>query len=234
MLTDTYKSAVYENWMRLLENIENTKARLGISYEIKVCAATKNVTAEVINYAASLGLCRVGENRVQDLTAKYDYYDKSLAIDYIGALQTNKINKLVGRVSLIQSLDNLRAAAELDRVSRKENLISECLIEINSAREDEKNGILPEKASDFFDDLSQFCNIRPVGIMTIGAVGGEFSNSKKYFEETYRIFIDIFQNKLHNITTSVLSMGMSADYVTAIENGANMVRPGSAIFGARS
>ncbi len=234
MITEEYKNTIYENYMRVLENVENAKTRLGINYEIEICAATKTVSAESINYAASIGLSRIGENRVSELVSKYDEYDKSLKVDYIGALQTNKINKIVGCTDLIQSLDNLRAAAEIDSVSKKKNIISKCLIEINIAREENKNGILPEQTESFLSNILEYKNILPVGLMTIGAIGSEYSNCKNFFGETYQIFIDIYKKKLHNITKSVLSMGMSADYINAIENGANMIRPGSAIFGTRT
>jgi pyridoxal phosphate enzyme (YggS family) len=225
---------VKENWQRLCGRIEEVKQKNGITYDIEVCAATKTVPAGIVNYAAGLGLRRIGENRVSELLEKYDELDFGrLTADFIGTLQTNKINKLIGRVSLIQSLDSIRAACEIDRVSRSKDCVTDVLVEINSGREQNKSGIMPEAAEEFFDKIIQYKNINVKGIMTIGPACEKKEDIRKYFIETYQIFIDIYQKKLHNIDTPVLSMGMSSDYDIAIECGANMIRPGSALFGVR-
>lgn len=226
---------VRENWQRLCDRIEEVKQKNGITYDIEVCAATKTVPAEIINFAAGLGLRRIGENRVSELLEKYDALDLGqLNADFIGTIQTNKINKLIGRISLIQSLDNIRAACEINRVSKAKGCVTDVLLEINSGREQNKSGIMPEEAEEFFDKILQYGNIKVKGIMTIGPVCEKKEDIRKYFKETYQIFIDIYQKKLHNIDTPVLSMGMSSDYDIAIECGANMIRPGKALFGVRT
>jgi uncharacterized pyridoxal phosphate-containing UPF0001 family protein len=111
--------------------------------------------------------------------------------------------------------------------------VTDVLVEINSGREQNKSGIMPEAAEEFFDKIIQYKNINVKGIMTIGPACVKKEDIRKYFIETYQIFIDIYQKKLHNIDTPVLSMGMSSDYDIAIECGANMIRPGSALFGVR-
>jgi len=225
---------VTENWRRLQERIDAIKRLNGIKYDITVCAATKTVPVEIINFAAGLGLKRIGENRVNELLDKYDTLDLGrLTADFIGTLQTNKIVKLIGRVSMIQSLDTERAAQEIDRISKIKNCVTDVLVEINSGREPNKSGIMPEAADEFLDTVLQFNNIKMRGIMTVGPVCEKKGDIRNFFEETYRIFIDFYQKKLHNIDNPVLSMGMSSDYDIAIECGANMIRPGSALFGVR-
>ena len=177
---------------------------------------------------------RIGENRVNELLEKYDAINHEiLKTDFIGTLQTNKIKKLIGRTSLIQSLDNERAAKEIDRISLLKGCVTDVLVEINSGREPDKSGIMPETAAEFIDKILQYKNIRLRGIMTVGPFC-EKNEIRKIFIEIYRIFIDIYQKKLHNIDTPVLSMGMSSNYDVAIECGANMIRPGSALFGTRA
>ncbi len=225
---------VTENWQRLQERIDEIKHLNGIKYDITVCAATKTVPVEIINFAAGLGLKRIGENRVNELLDKYDTLDLGhLTADFIGTLQTNKIVKLIGRVSMIQSLDTERAAQEIDRISKIKNCVTDVLVEINSGREPNKSGVMPEAADEFLDTVLQFNNIKMRGIMTVGPVCENKGDIRNFFEETYRIFIDFYQKKLHNIDNPVLSMGMSSDYDIAIECGANMIRPGSALFGVR-
>lgn len=225
---------VAENWRLLQEKINEIKRVNDIPYDITICAATKNVPVEIINFAASLGLHRIGENRVNELLEKYDELDSEhLETDYIGVLQTNKIGKLIGRVSMIQSLDSVRAAKEIDRISKTRNCITDALVEINSGREPNKGGIMPETFDEFMDSVLPFDNINIRGIMTVGPFCVNREDIRIYFKETYRIFIDFYQKKIHNIDNPVLSMGMSSNYDIAIECGANMIRPGTALFGER-
>lgn len=232
-MTEEYKNFVSDNYRRLTDDLEELRARLGITREITVCAATKTVSPPAINLLAEHGLRRIGENRVNELEEKLDEYDKSLSVDFIGTLQTNKIKKLVGRVSLIQSLSGIEAAKILDRLSSERGIISEALVEVNSGRESGKSGVMPEDCAAVLDEMSGFEHIKIRGLMTIGAAGAENSELRKYFEETYRIFIDIYEKIFHNIDDNILSMGMSDSYRTAIECGATMIRPGSLLFGKR-
>lgn len=234
-LSDNLFSIVSENWKVLQDRIEDIKTKNGIKYDITVCAATKTVPVEVINFAAGIGLRRIGENRVNEFLEKYASIDFSrLTADFIGTLQTNKINKLVGRVSLIQTLDSEKKALEINCVSAKKNCVTDVLVEINSGREPNKSGIMPEKADEFLNSILELDHVNLKGIMTMGPVCEKKEDIRKYFEETYHIYIDFFHNKIHNIDDPVLSMGMSSDYDMAIKCGANMIRPGTALFGSRS
>ncbi len=224
---------VRDNFLRIRDEIATLEAQGKTAGKVDICAATKTVSPDIINSLVPVGLERIGENRLNEINEKYDSYDKSLTLDYIGTLQSNKIRQLCGRVSLIQSLSTMSAARELERVSAIKGIVSDVLIEVNSCREAQKSGVMPEDVSSFFDEIAAFGHIRPLGIMTVGAIESEKKRILQYFEETYKIFIDIQAKKLHNVDRAVLSMGMSSNYLDAVLAGANMVRPGKAIFGDR-
>lgn len=225
-------NTVRDNYLRIKDDIERLRAQ-GKAGEVEICAAAKTVAPDIINSLVPYGLKRIGENRLNELNEKFDAYDPSLTVDFIGTLQSNKIRQLCGRVSLIQSLGTLSAAKELERVSAARGMISDVLVEINSGREPNKSGVLPEDAESFFDEIAPFEHVRPLGLMTVGAIESEKSEYIKYFGETYKIFIDILTKKLHNIDGAILSMGMSGNYIEAVECGATMIRPGRALFGER-
>ncbi|MBP5236993.1 MAG: YggS family pyridoxal phosphate-dependent enzyme [Clostridia bacterium] len=200
---------------------------------IRLVGVTKTVDVDTINYAVEhLGLTEIGENRVQSLLEKYDRIKdrERIKIHFIGSLQTNKVKYIIDKVDLIQSLDSLKLACEIDRQAEKHGRIMDVLIEVNSGREPNKGGIMPESVEEFTDEVLKFKNIRLCGLMTIGPVCEELSDLKKFFVETYRTFIDISTKKIHNIDRPIMSMGMSRGFEYAIESGSNMVRIGSALF----
>ncbi|MFA6948853.1 MAG: YggS family pyridoxal phosphate-dependent enzyme [Eubacteriales bacterium] len=202
---------------------------------IRLCAATKTVPAEVINYAIdNLGLTEIGENRVQELLDKYEalHRDK-IKLHFIGSLQTNKVKYIVGKVDLIHSLDSVGLAQEIEKRSAKLGIISDVLIEINIGGERSKGGVPPEDVLGFYDSVSVFPHVRVCGIMAMAPKCDTNEEYCRYFEKTYRIFIDISGKRLHNIDSPILSMGMSGSFEQAIACGSNMVRIGSAIFGGR-
>lgn len=222
-----------ENYLRTAERAAEAAIKSPFHQEVTLCAATKTVPPEIINYTASLGLRTMGENRVQELMEKYDELSPSLEKQFIGTLQKNKLKYLVDRVSLIQSLGSLSAAAELERLCSKKNKTMRVLIEINSGREAGKSGILPEELEEFLEKMEAFEHVSVCGLMTIGPICAEKAQIFLIFEETYQLFIDIYRKKHHNIVNPILSMGMSDNFEEAIACGANMIRPGSAIFGRR-
>ena len=199
-------------------------------------AATKTVPLDVINEAIDrYGLCCIGENRVQELLDKYDgLHKENLEIHFIGRLQTNKVKYIIDKVSLIHSVDSEKLACEIDRQAKKHGLVMDVLIEVNVGREVSKGGILPEELADFLDLLGQYPRIRPVGLMAIPPADATKEETRNYFQQTYEIFVDILQKKLHNIDKYILSMGMSDSYKEALDCGANLVRIGSALFGKRT
>ncbi len=200
----------------------------------RLLVASKYATAEEMNYAASRGVEMFGENRVPSLLEKYDVLDKNAELHFIGSLQTNKVKNIIGKVSLIHSLDSLRLAEAIEKHSANAGVVTDVLCELNSGREPQKGGIMPEDFPAFAERMSEFPHINLRGLMTMAPNCENVEDYRKYFRETYNIFIDFFQKKPHNIGSCVkmpiLSMGMSESFEIAIEEGADIVRVGRAVF----
>ena len=230
------QAEIRDNYRSVCERIAEASLRRGEGFEASLLAATKTVGAEEIVFAAdSLGLRLAGENRVQEFTDKLDAVKESLdEYHFIGHLQTNKVKYLVGRCPLIHSASSMRLISEIDRVAKKLGTVQDVLIEVNCAREEAKSGFFPEEVADAIAEAEAFGGVNVRGLMTMGPAGAEKSVLRKYFRETYAIFIDNFGKKPHNIREYILSMGMSDSFELAIEEGATLVRVGSAIFGHRS
>lgn len=201
----------------------------GQPYELLL--ATKYATADEINYAHTLGVDKIGENRVQSLLEKYDALHRDgLDIHFIGSLQKNKVKYIIDKVSMIESLDSLPLAEEIERQAAKHEKVMDCLIEVNIGREAQKGGVLPEDVTDFAGKLAFFPHIRLCGIMTMAPKCDDPEDYRKYFRESYHIFIDICEKKLHNVDRHVLSMGMSRSFEAALAEGATLIRVGRAAF----
>ena len=223
------------NYNVINERISEAAQKVGKTREdIKFLAATKTVDVEVINYAISLGLNYIGENKVQELLSKYDNYNlDNCSLQFIGHLQSNKVRQIVGKVDLIQSVDSVKLAKEISRQSINKNVNTDILVEINIGREENKSGVLPEMAYELIDEIKDFDNISVKGLMTIPPISDNSQEISEYFNKVNKLFIDISGKKLDNVSMDILSMGMSSDYYEAILMGANMVRVGSSLFGAR-
>ena len=223
------------NYNVINERISEAAQKVGKTREdIKFLAATKTVDVEVINYAISLGLNYIGENKVQELISKYDNYNlENCSLQFIGHLQSNKVRQIVGRVDLIQSVDSVKLAKEISRQSVNKNVNTDILVEVNIGREENKSGVLPEMAYELIDEIKDFDNISVKGLMTIPPISDNSQEISEYFNKVNKLFIDISGKKLDNVSMDILSMGMSSDYYEAILMGANMVRVGSSLFGAR-
>ena len=231
-LSSEYKAAIARN----LEDIKQRMASANsLGQEVTLLCATKTVPADVINYATQeLGVTHIGENRVQELLSKYDELEKeNVNIHFIGSLQTNKVKYIIDKVCMIHSVDSVKLAAEIDKQAKKHGKIMDILVEINIGEEENKGGIAPDRLEEFLDELAVFENIRVRGLMTIAPFWCEKADYQKYFEKTYRFFLDILPKKIHNIYKPVLSMGMSDSFETAIECGSTLVRLGTVVFGHR-
>lgn len=203
--------------------------------EITLLAATKTVPAEVVNHAIRLGVTHIGENRVQELCGKFGQLQlDGCHCQFIGHLQTNKVRQLAGKVEMIQSVGSLKLAQEISRVWQARGESVDILIEVNIGREENKSGVLSESLEALVVQIAQLSGVKIQGLMAIPPVTEEVSETKTYFSNMYKKFIDIGAKKLDNVNMNFLSMGMSADYAEAIELGANIVRVGSALFGARA
>ena len=223
------------NYQTICENIEKAAAESGRKKDdITFLAATKTVEPEFINYAISLGLKKIGENRVQELLSKYDEYDLANAdLQFIGHLQTNKVRQIIGKVSMIQSVDNIRLANEISRQSEKNGTDTDILVEVNIGREENKSGVFEEELEELIGEISLLKNIKVRGLMSVPPICDNTQEICKFFDNMYKLFIDISTKKLDNVYMDYLSMGMSEDYYEAILCGANMIRVGSGLFGAR-
>lgn len=202
--------------------------------DITFLSATKTVEPEYINYAISLGLSYIGENKVQELLSKYDQYNlENCSLQFIGHLQSNKVRQIVGKVDLIQSIDSMKLAKEVSNCSLKNNIISDILVEVNIGKEENKSGVMPEMLEELVEEISTLPAVNVKGLMTIPPICEKKDEIRRYFEKMNRLFLDISSKKLDNVSMDILSMGMSSDYYEAILEGANMVRIGSALFGNR-
>jgi len=217
---------------KIKENIE--RIYKAINGRATVLAATKTVPSEIINYAADCGIKVIGENRVNELLEKYEHLDRDgLEMHFIGHLQRNKVKYIIDKVSLIQSVDSIRLAKEIDRLAYKADKCMDVLIEVNVADEPTKYGIRYEEIDDFIEKISNFENIRLRGLMSIPPKSENSHENNVFFNKLNKKFIDISAKKVDNSNIDILSMGMSGDYISAVENGSTLVRIGSAIFGER-
>lgn len=223
-----------ENYKEIRLKISDAAKRSGRRpSDITLLAATKTVDADVINHAIESGIEYIGENRVQEFLSKEPYY-LPVHKHFIGHLQTNKVKDIVGKVELIHSVDSFHLAKEISKQSLKKGIVSDILIEINIGNEESKYGFSKEEVSDNLDKITALEGIRLRGLMTIPPVCEDLSFNRKYFSDLYKLFIDIKEKRTDNSSIDILSMGMSDDYVTAIECGATMIRLGTALFGKRN
>lgn len=223
-------SIVSENLKRVQYNIAEAKAKYrNENDDVRLMAVTKTVPYEIVNSVIEQGVDLLGENRVQEYLDKKDHYDKNAEVHFIGHLQTNKVKYIVDSVKCIHSVDSIKLAAEIEKLAEKNGIVMNVLTEVNIGGEESKSGISTDMLDELVYGISEMKNIKLCGLMTIPPVG----NSEFYFEKMQRIFEDLKAKKVDNVSMDILSMGMSADYVEAIKYGSNIVRVGSAIFGAR-
>lgn len=196
-------------------------------------AVTKTVDVATIEEAIGLGITDIGENRVQELREKIEAIGEGVNYHLIGHLQTNKVKYIIDKVKLIHSLDRLSLVKELDKRARQRQLVIDTLVQVNVAEEESKFGLKVEEVLPFIEEVLKYENIRIRGLMTIAPYTDDEALLRKIFRTMYKLKEDISKRKYENLTMDYLSMGMTNDYKIAIEEGSNMIRVGSAIFGAR-
>ena len=217
------------------KNIVDACKRVGRERdEVKLIAVSKTQPVEAIREAIEYGINSFGENRVQELREKMEIIKDSIDWHLIGHLQTNKVKYVVGKVSLIHSLENIRLAEAIDKEAKKHNIIVDVLVEVNIAKEDTKFGVKPEEVESFIREVSKFKNINIRGLMTVAPYTDISEENRKYFKQLKKIMVDLNSKNIHNVNMNVLSMGMTGDYEIAIEEGATLVRVGTGIFGSRN
>jgi pyridoxal phosphate enzyme (YggS family) len=201
---------------------------------VALMAAAKARTPEEIMRAAQAGVKIVGENYVQEALAAFKVVEHRVNWHFIGHLQRNKVKKAVEIFDMIETVDSPELSEEIDKRSGQRHKIMPVLIEINSGREKQKFGVLPEDAEDFIKEIAGLKNIRIEGLMTMGPMIGDPEDARPYFVETKKLFDRIKTLNLPGVEMKYLSMGMTNSYQVAIEEGANIVRIGTKIFGPRN
>ncbi len=223
-----------ENYEEITDKIAIAAKKSGRKPEaITLLAATKTVNVDVINYAIQLGIKYIGENRVQEFLSKYENY-VPVHKHFIGHLQTNKVKDIIDKVELIHSVDSYRLAEEISKQAVKRNLTIDVLLEINIGNEQSKSGFGFEEAPEAVQKIAGLEGVRIKGLMAIPPICENAEQNRPYFAKMKKLFIDIGNKKIDNSNMDILSMGMSDDYEIAIEEGANMVRLGTALFGRRN
>lgn len=222
-----------KKYTEIKENIEKAAILAGKhSDDIILLAATKTQDIETINYAIESGIKYIGENRVQEFTAKRDFY-KPVHKHFIGHLQTNKVKDIIKDVELIHSVDSYHLASEISKQAQKNGLVSNILLEVNIGNEESKSGFLSRELNENLYKIAELPAICIKGLMAIPPVCETKDGNASYFEQMYKLFIDNSGKIKDNISMDILSMGMSDDYECAIKCGANLVRLGTALFGRR-
>ena len=220
------------NYLEISEGISNAQKQALRTDRPELLVSIKYANIDEIEYLVNtFGVKIVGENRVQQLLERYDRL-KALNVDihFIGALQTNKVKYIIDKVSLIQSLDRIELAREIDKQAKKHGLVMDVLVEINVGREENKSGVYPEQLEEFCREISSFSSINLRGFMVMTPKCEKNIEYLKYFTKTYRLVLDIWQKKLHNIDVPILSMGMSDSYAEATMAGSTMLRIGRKMF----
>lgn len=217
---------VYKKYENALKKVGKTKD------DVILLAATKTVDYESINYAISKGINYVAENKVQELLLKHSKLS-AVHQHFIGHLQTNKVKDIIDKVEMIQSVDSIKLAREISKQAVKRRINMDILLEINIGGEESKWGFKPQEIETAVREISLLDGITIRGLMTIPPICDETQQLRKYFNKMYKLFIDIGSKKIDNSYMDILSMGMSDDFDIAIEEGANLVRVGTALFGKR-
>ncbi len=227
--------SIKENIDEILKRTAAAAMRSGRSPEdITVIAVSKTVDAERAREAVEGGLVNLGENRVQELVSKYEQLsDIGVKWHLIGNLQKNKVKYIIDKTTLIHSVENLELANEINKRAQKNNIISNVLIELNIGEEESKFGLDEENVYSFVKDMEQFENIKVLGLMTVAPFSENPEDIRWVFKKMKGIYDKISGMKLKNTEMKYLSMGMTNDFEIAIEEGANIVRIGTAVFGAR-
>ena len=227
-------SYISKNIKTVMEKVEKAAQKSGRRVEdITVIAVSKTVEVERIRVALEEGFVDLGENKVQELMEKYDALGENCQWHLIGHLQTNKVKYIIDKVRMIHSVDSIELAEEIQKRALKVNRTIDILIQVNVSGEESKFGISPGEVEAFIRKLSTFDHIKVKGLMTIAPYAENQEDIRGVFKQLKKIFIDINAENIDNINMEFLSMGMSNDFEVAIEEGANIVRIGTLIFGKR-
>ena len=228
--------------MDLQENLQQVEANICKACEnagrkrsdVTLIAVSKTKPIEMLQTVYDLGARDFGENKVQEMCEKMEVLPKNIRWHMIGHLQRNKVKYIVDKVAMIHSVDSLRLAETIEKEAAKKAVIVPILIEVNVAQEESKFGLKPEEVLPLIEQIADFSHIRIKGLMTIAPYVDNAEENREIFRELKKLSVDIAAKNINNVTMSVLSMGMTGDYMVAVQEGATMVRVGTGIFGARN
>ena len=202
--------------------------------EVTLIAVSKTKPIAMLEEVYKYNILDFGENKVQELCEKEELLPKDIRWHMIGHLQTNKVKYLIGKTSLIHSVDSLKLAQEIEKQAAKSNTFVDILLEINIAEETSKFGIKKEETISLIKEIAKLPHIKIKGLMNIAPIVDDPEDNRLYFRQIKELSVDIDNQNIDNVTMNVLSMGMTGDYEVAIEEGATMVRVGTGIFGERN
>lgn len=231
-----FANEVEENLKVIRDKIEAACERSNRNpADVTLMGVSKTFDADRVNLAIDAGVHVLGENRVQELLAKKpNLHMDNVEMHLIGHLQTNKVKQVVGQVEMIQSVDSIKIAKEIDKASFNLGISTNILVEINIGNEENKTGFAYESAYDVIEEIAGFKHLKVQGLMCVPPNIKENNNNRAYFNKMNQLFLDIRQKKLDNVCMHILSMGMSSDFEDAIIEGSTMVRIGTSLFGSRT
>lgn len=229
-------STIRENLESIKLNIKESANNVNRSCEeITLLAVTKTVDVDKILESIEYGVTDIGENKPQELARKYDIIGDKVRWHLIGTLQTNKVKYIIDKVHMIHSLDRESLCKEIQKRAEKIDKIIDCLVQVNISKEDTKHGLYVEEVIDFIQNVSKkYANIRVKGLMTMAPFSEDEDKVRSVFKSLKNLSLDIQKLNISNVSMKYLSMGMSNDYKIAIEEGSNIVRVGTSIYGERN
>ncbi|MBE5891278.1 MAG: YggS family pyridoxal phosphate-dependent enzyme [Lachnospiraceae bacterium] len=228
-------SLLKENYEIVLENIKKACEKSGRDpKEVTLIAVSKTKPVEMLNEVYEAGSRDFGENKVQEMCEKMEQLPSDIKWHMIGHLQTNKVKYIVGKCELIHSVDSLHLAKEIEKQAQKADVIVPILVEINIANEETKFGIDRSQAMELVKEIAKLPHVQIKGLMTIAPYVEDSEENRAYFHQIWQLSVDIKNENIHNVSMDILSMGMTGDYMVAIEEGSTMVRVGTGIFGERN
>lgn len=223
-----------EQLMQVEENIREACKRSGRKREdVTLIAVSKTKPVEMLQEAYAAGVRDFGENKAQELCEKYGQLPKDIRWHMIGHLQRNKVKQVIDSACLIHSVDSYRLAEEINIQAKKRSRVMPVLLEVNIAGEQTKFGVSKEDAMLLAEEISKLDNVRIKGLMAVAPFTEDPEDNRQYFREIRQLSVDIKNKTIDNVSMDILSMGMTGDYMVAVEEGATMVRVGTGIFGAR-
>ena len=226
---------VKENLAYVEEQITTACERAGRNRdEVTLIAVSKTKPVSLVDEVIDNGIREFGENKVQEIMDKYETVKTPVNWHMIGHLQRNKVKYIVDKVCLIHSVDSYRLAEMIDQEAAKKGVKCDILIEVNIAKEDTKYGVMEDEVIPLIEQISKLTNIRIKGLMTIAPFVDYSEKNRVHFRNLRNLYVDIKTKNIDNVDMKILSMGMTNDYVVAIEEGATMVRVGTGIFGQRN